>query len=115
MPLRRWRWVEECPEWPEFVSWQEGLPWADGVQLSGGLEMLLRSGPQDNCPKLGDDLYAMYAGRMGTTFWIAVGDAMPGRRWLLPLAWGTNPSKNLTASVIAEALERLLKWREATK
>lgn len=115
MPLRRWRWVEECPEWPQFVAWQESLSDADYVELTAGLKMLLRRGPQYNCPELSDDLYVMYAGRRNATFWIAVGDATPGQRRLLPLAWGTNPAKNLTAAVKADVAEKLLMWRKAAK
>lgn len=77
--------------------------------------MLLRHGPQGNCPELGDGVYAMYAGRRSATFWVAVGDPTPSRRRLLPLAWGDSPARNLTSAVVAETTEKLRKWREATE
>jgi hypothetical protein len=115
VPLRRWGWLQDCPEWPEFIAWQNHLPWSDHVELAGGLRLLLREGPKHNCPELRDGLYALYAGRRSRTFWVIFGDAIPGRRRLLPLAWGTNPAKNLTAAIIADAANRLRLWREATE
>lgn len=110
---RHWKWVEECPEWPAFAAWRDGLAWASRVELVAGLEMLLDHGPEDNTYKLGDDLYAVYTCCKRTIFWVVVGVAQPSEKRLLPLAWGTNPSKNLTEDVTTDATARLQNWREA--
>jgi hypothetical protein len=109
---KRWKWVEECPEWPVFVAWRDGLKWADRVEVVAGLEMLLDHGPRNNTRKLSDDLYAVYTCRSRTVFWIIVAVAQPQKRRLLPLAWGTNPSKNLTPDITTKCAEKLQKWRE---
>jgi hypothetical protein len=110
---RRWEWVEECPEWSKFIAWRDGLAWADRVEVVAGLEMLLDYELEGNTPKVGDDLYAAYTCRKRTIFWVVVAVARPSGRHLLPLAWGTNPSRNLTEAVTASAAERLRNWREA--
>jgi hypothetical protein len=110
---RHWKWVEECPEWSAFVAWRDGLAWADRVEVAAGLEMLLDQGPEGNTPRLGDDLYVVYACCKGTIFWIVVGVARPNEKRLLPLAWGTNPSKNFTPDITTDATARLQQWRRA--
>lgn len=109
---RRWKWVEECPEWSMFLAWQDGLKWADRVELTAGLEMLLDHGPKNNARHLADDVYAVYACHKATIFWVVVGVAQPPRRRLLPLAWGTNPAKNLTQDVKTKSAEKLQEWRK---
>jgi hypothetical protein len=107
--------MAECPEWPAFVAWRNGLSWSDQAEVEAGLAMLLRRGPRYNTPRLADGVYVMYVGRLSRTFWVLVGDPTPDKRRLWSLAWGTNPAKSITARVIAEATEKLLKWREANK
>jgi hypothetical protein len=110
---RRWKWAEQSDEWPAFEAWLEALPWAEHVELAAGLEMLLDHGPEYDCPKLGDDLYVVYACSKQTIFWLIVGILERRQRRLVPLAWGKNPSSTLTEDVKVQALRKLQKCRNA--
>jgi hypothetical protein len=109
---REWKWAEQCDEWPAFIAWREALPWDEHVELAAGLEMLVDRGPEYNCPKLGDDLYVVYACSKHVIFWVIVGVLRPRSRHLAPLAWGKNP-RTLTEEVKVQALRKLQKLRGA--
>jgi hypothetical protein len=110
---RRWKWVEDSAEWRAFAGWRDARAPAERVELEAGLEMLLDYGPEHDSPQVGDDLYAVYACCKRTIFWLVVGVARPGEKRLLPLAWGTDPSKNLTSGIKTEAAKMLREWRSA--
>jgi hypothetical protein len=108
---RRWKWVQDCDEWPAFVAWCDTRPWAHRVQLQAALGTLLDSGPMHDSYQVGEDLYAEYAPCNRTVLWIIVGVAQPGKRLLLPLVWGTSPTGERIAAATAEATAKLQKWR----
>ena len=113
MRRRRWKWVEQYEEWPAFVAWLEALAWNEHVELAAGLAMLLDHGPQYDCPRLEDDLYAVYACSGSKIFWIIVGVPLPRRRLLAPLVWGRNPSTKITEDVMVQARQKLRNCRNA--
>jgi hypothetical protein len=109
---RRWKWVEDCKEWSEFAAWRSAQGWGERVELEAGLDMLLDEGPVGNCPKVGDDLYVVYACCQGRLFWLIVGVAQPPARGLLPLAWGASqPTRSRIAEAAARAAVKLRAWR----
>ena len=112
MRRRRWRWVEDCDDWPAFVAWRDGRTHADRVELVAGLDLLLDEGPEADTYRVGEDLYVVYACCKRTVVWLLVGVAGPGDRRLLPLAWGARPSKKEILRAAKQAAEKLRKWRQ---
>lgn len=108
---KSWKWVEDSEQWAAFLAWRQTRSWADRVELEAALETLLDRGPEDGFPKLGLDLYAIFACRRRTIFWVVVGVARPGKRLLLPLAWGVNADDKHIAEAALQASEALSKWR----
>ena len=107
----KWKWIEDCDEWSAFVAWIDTQAPAARVELEAGLGMLLDYGPEHDCYKIDDDAYVVYACCKRTVFWLVVGVAEPGKKRLLPLAWGTRPTQATIDTAAGEAGKKLKKWR----
>jgi hypothetical protein len=105
---KRWTWIRDCPDWEAFEAWRAAR---GSAELEAGLGMLLDYGPEYDCPRIGEDIYVVYACYRRTVFWLIVGVGRPGIRQLLPLKWGVNPTEARIARAGKEASEKLQKWR----
>ena len=110
---KRWKWVEDSNDWAAFESWRQGQTPDARVELEAGLDMLLDYGPEHDCFKIDDDLYVVYACCKRTVFWLVVGVAQPGKRLLLPLVWGTDPTSSVISAANANATKKLQEWRSS--
>lgn len=83
------------------------------MELAAGLDELLAYGPEETT-RCADDIYAVYGCCGSSYFWLLVGVALPGKRQLLPLVWGTTlATKQVIANATEEASPKLRKWRDA--
>jgi hypothetical protein len=109
---RRWKWVEDSERSQAFADWREALPEPQRVELEAGLAVLLDYGPEHDTYRIDTDLYVVYACCMRVVLWLLVGDASPGTRQLLPLAWGIrSPSEKQLAGAAKKAGTLLAQWR----
>lgn len=111
MLRRRWRWIKDCDGWAAFATWCDDRPRAERVELEAGLAVLLALGPEHDTYSVGEDLYVIYACCKRTVLWLIVGVAAPGERYLVPLAWGSQPSEAKIRDAAKDAADQLGKWR----